>query len=399
MMKNTKDTKMLKNTKDTKMMNKSLMNGSLKNDNTSGFPFKYDAWYRTDVMESDEFTFVWSISKFSERPEKTGEFIPSQEFIINGPEDKVTKWRVLVYPKGRLPENSNHIGVYLYNDTKEEIEVSFSFSLLDVKKNKVVRIVEKGYKMKPKTNWGNHRFCHKTDIHRLAPNDILTVVCDVTVKGIRKDSIVMNDLVQQKNPEASIDFHLNELVQDIEKIFSSKDHFDVVLECGEERFECHKNILSARSPVFRAMFEANMKESNSGTVEIEDIEPDVLLDMLNFIYTGISPNLDNHAKDLLVVADKYQMETLKKLCESKLCTNLAHGNCIEMIIFGDMYQASKLKSSALQVASRSVKKLKTSDWTKNLAAYPALMGEVVEAMLGNKDAEETATEDKYLAAT
>merc|ERR1719474_1015707 len=300
-------------------------------------------------MESDEFTFVWSISKFSERPEKTGEFIPSQEFIINGPEDKVTKWRVLVYPKGRLPENSNHIGVYLYNDTKEEIEVSFSFSLLDVKKNKVVRIVEKGYKMKPKTNWGNHRFCHKTDIKRLAPNDILTIVCDVTVKGIRKD------------------------------------HFDVVLECGEERFECHKNILSARSPVFRAMFEA--------------IEPDVLLDMLNFIYTGISPNLDNHAKELLIVADKYQMETLKKLCESKLCTNLAHGNCIEMLIFGDMYQASKLRSSALQVASKSVKKLKTSDWTKSLSAYPALMGEVVEAMLGNKDAEETATENKYLAAT
>ena len=72
-------------------------------------------------MESNEFTFVWSICKFSERPEKTGQFFPSQQFVINGPDEKMTMWRVLVYPKGRVPENSNHIGVYLYNDTNEEI--------------------------------------------------------------------------------------------------------------------------------------------------------------------------------------------------------------------------------------------------------------------------------------
>ena len=106
----------------------------------------------------------------------------------------------------------------------------------------------------------------------------------------------MNDLCQQENKEASSEFSLNELVQDIEKIYFNKDHSDVIIECGEEKFECHKNILAARSPVFKAMFEANMKEANSGTVEIDGIEPNVLSEMLHFIYTGKSPNLDKHAK-------------------------------------------------------------------------------------------------------
>ena len=75
-------------------------------------------------MESNEFTFVWSICKFSERPEKTGQFFPSQQFVINGPDDKM--WRILDYLEERVPENRN------------------SFSILDVKKTKITQVVEKG---------------------------------------------------------------------------------------------------------------------------------------------------------------------------------------------------------------------------------------------------------------
>ena len=48
-----------------------------------------------------------------------------------------------------------------------------------------------------------------------------------------------------------------------------------------------------------------------------------------------------------------------------------------------------------------MKKLKTSEWTKSLAAHPSLLGEVVEAMLGQgqTDDDEAATEGKYKTAT
>ena len=63
-------------------------------------------------------------------------------------------------------------------------------------------------------------------------------------------------------------------------------------------------ILSARSPVFRAMFEHEMEESKLNRVEISDISPDVFKEMLNFLYTGKSPNLNEMAADLLAAADK-----------------------------------------------------------------------------------------------
>ena len=73
---------------------------------------------RTDVMKSDEFTFVRSISKFSERPEKAGQFFASQQFVINGHDDKMTMWHILVYLDGRVPGNSNFESIFTMTPKK-----------------------------------------------------------------------------------------------------------------------------------------------------------------------------------------------------------------------------------------------------------------------------------------
>ena len=39
-------------------------------------------------------------------------------------------------------------------------------------------------------------------------------------------------------------------------------------------------------------------------VQITDIEPDVMAELLRFIYTGKSPNLHTMAAELMVAADK-----------------------------------------------------------------------------------------------
>lgn len=39
-------------------------------------------------------------------------------------------------------------------------------------------------------------------------------------------------------------------------------------------------------------------------MEIEDVDRDVMLEMLRFIYTGKAPSLDKMAADLLAAADK-----------------------------------------------------------------------------------------------
>ena len=44
-------------------------------------------------------------------------------------------------------------------------------------------------------------------------------------------------------------------------------------------------MLSVRSPVFRAMLQNDMSEKNTGVIEIDDIEVEVMRECLEFMYT------------------------------------------------------------------------------------------------------------------
>ncbi len=88
---------------------------------------------------------------------------------------------------------------------------------------------------------------------------------------------------------------------------------DVEILVGEESFGAHRSLLSARSPVFAAMFASGLKEAESGQVHIEDVDPVAFQHFLKFLYTGMfEPSAID--KELFTVADKYQVETLVALC-------------------------------------------------------------------------------------
>ena len=88
---------------------------------------------------------------------------------------------------------------------------------------------------------------------------------------------------------------------------------DVELLVGKESLGAHRSLLSARSPVFAAMFASGMKEAATGQVRIEDVDPATFKQFLKFLYTGTfeTSAMD---KELFIIADKYQVETLMELC-------------------------------------------------------------------------------------
>ena len=83
------------------------------------------------------------------------------------------------------------------------------------------------------------------------------------------------------------------------------------------------------------MFQADMKEKKSQLVEIKDLEPKVVSELLKFIYTGScaateeNPDLDMVA-DLLEASDKYQMVTLEDVCQNLLSSNLEIENSLKV---------------------------------------------------------------------
>ena len=128
------------------------------------------------------------------------------------------------------------------------------------------------------------------------------------------------------------------LAEDLKKFYLSKEMSDVQIKCGDQTFDCHKMILSARSPVFSRMLQSEMKEKASGVVDLTDTRPEVVKELLKFIYSGTCYNDKEEEPEpgvdivceLLEAADKYELEHLKKMCEYTLSSSLTSENSIQV---------------------------------------------------------------------
>ena len=149
----------------------------------------------------------------------------------------------------------------------------------------------------------------------LLPEGHLTIVCVVTVFGTVKVLSGSQDVEIKSGTNKARG--LEEVSEHFGKLFNDKEFSDVEIKCDGEIFNCHQAILSTRSDVFRAMFQADMTESLTKKVNIEDIDSEVVRELLHFIYTGsVNENvLKEKARELLAAADMYQLDVLKNICE------------------------------------------------------------------------------------
>ena len=175
--------------------------------------------------------------------------------------------------------------------------------------------------------------------------------------------------------------NLQHLSQDWGNALSDKEFCDVKIICGDTTFDCHQLVLGVRSPVFRAMFRADMREQKSRKVNVQDLHPKVFAELLTFIYTGKTLNLERYAEELLGAAEKYQLKQLKSICVKKLCSKIDVINCLSYLVIGDIYRADELKKSSLHFISRNKGSIfKSRNWKEYLQHHPHLMAEVVETI-------------------
>merc|ERR1719300_234 len=160
----------------------------------------------------------------------------------------------------------------------------------------------------------------------------------------------------------------------------------------------HNNILGSRSAVFKAMFTSKMKEHNMGSVEIKDMDPIVLENLLQYIYTCKAPDIDTLTRELFSAADQYQLEELKELSEVKLSSRIEVKNCIEFLLLGDLYQATILKAEALRFVSQNINKINISECKKALISNPTLLFEVMEMLIPKGNDSKEANLEKKRAA-
>jgi BTB/POZ domain len=83
---------------------------------------------------------------------------------------------------------------------------------------------------------------------------------------------------------------LPSLTECMKDLLLSGDLADVTILVGKERLGAHRLILSARSPVFKAMLLLDMSEKTTGVIVIEDVELEVMRECLSFMYTDAFSN-------------------------------------------------------------------------------------------------------------
>ncbi|PRD24459.1 UNVERIFIED_CONTAM: Tdpoz1 [Trichonephila clavipes] len=217
------------------------------------------------------------------------------------------------------------------------------------------------------------------------PNDVLKLHCECAfATGIVLEQIEYVccecPVIQKKNLESKKVYldATNILKENLESLYSENLLCDTKLETKTGSFPAHKNILSARSPVFKTMFANDMREKNEGCVEIEDLDDDIVQRLLLYIYTVKLQDLQwDSACNLYAAADKYEILSLKTECSFFLKDNLTQDNACDLLILAGMHQDEDFKSTIQDYILNHRDIFKTNEWKGFMKVNSQLAAELL----------------------
>lgn len=121
---------------------------------------------------------------------------------------------------------------------------------------------------------------------------------------------------------------------------------DCVLKIQDKEFPCHRLVLAASSPFFKAMFLSNLEESKKKEVVLKNVEPGVMEMILRYLYTSDINLTEQNVQDIFMVANMYQIPSIFSVCVSYLQEKLVLGNCLAIFRLGLLLDSPKLALAA-----------------------------------------------------
>ncbi|CAI0452365.1 unnamed protein product, partial [Linum tenue] len=323
-----------------------------------------------------------------------GKHIASDNFTVGG-----YQWAIYFYPDGKNPEdNSAYVSVFIALASEgTDVRALFELTLVDQSekgKHKVHshfdRSLESGpYTLKYRGSmWGYKRFFRRAMLETsdYLKNDCLKINCTV---GVVVSAVDCSRLHSIQVPESDIGAHFGTLLETMEGS-------DVTFNVAGEKFEAHKLVLAARSPLFRSKFFDCAEDSEE--IVITDLEPDVFKAILHFIYrdtltedvgntasssSSLSSISESLTAKLLAAADRYGLDRLRLMCESHLCKDISVASVARILALADSHHATELKAVCLKFAAENLAAVMRSDGFEYLKENcPTLQSELLKTVAG-----------------
>ncbi|VAH14018.1 unnamed protein product [Triticum turgidum subsp. durum] len=330
-----------------------------------------------------------------------GKHIMSRPFVVGG-----HRWCISYAPNGDSSYSADCVSLHLVlldDDVAKAVKVRFGFSFID------------------QVEWQNPIYIRETQTHSFSSHDSIRGFDDAVRKDaleqskhLKGDSFTIRCGVMVYRDLDTVDagateVPLPDIQQHLNRLFETKVGADVTFNVSGETIAAHRCVLAARSPVFMAQLFGPMKEGAATCdIQIEDMEANVFRAMLSFIYTDSFPEMENDEaeveeeqevdevlyatwmqwmQDLLVAADRYDIQRLKFCCEEGLSECMDVSSVTSTLVIAEKHHCQYLKEACLNFLRVSPSSLQevmaTSDWEHITVTYPSVLNELI-AMLASK---------------
>lgn len=154
---------------------------------------------------------------------------------------------------------------------------------------------------------------------------------------------------------------------------------DVEIKSDGQTWKVHKNVLSVRSEVLKAMLNSDMVEGRTGVITFQDMDVLTVQQFLSYLYCGDLPEMTTEvAKRFYEIGDKYAVQCLKKVCVNFLVNSLTPENACETLAVAVQHSDSSFKESVIEFIIEKKVFLNDELWQNFRESNPMTALEVYE---------------------
>jgi len=167
---------------------------------------------------------------------------------------------------------------------------------------------------------------------------------------------------------------------DFRYLYSQKVFADITFLIEGQKVTAHKCVLAARCEKFRAMLQNSFREGQQSEITL-DCKLVPFQAMLEYIYTDNIPSECDLLFDVLALAEEYLLLHLKSICEVKLLENLDLYNAANLLVHADLYRCETLKKFCmLFIMTSSELLVNIPQFESDLGKSPHLMMEIMRGI-------------------